>query len=105
MNRCVCCGVIIPEGRQYCPNCGVKSVSEEEKIAKRRKEFLEGLIDYCEYWKDRPDGVYGVVFSILTMFDGCSSVNNFNRVNIKGITNKNELHSEFCELRSKRNEN
>ena len=20
-NRCVCCGVVIPEGRQVCPNC------------------------------------------------------------------------------------
>lgn len=23
--RCVCCGEIIPEGRQYCPNCLVTS--------------------------------------------------------------------------------
>lgn len=35
-NRCVCCGQIIPEGRQVCPVC-------EEK-AKRR--------DIVEYWVD-----------------------------------------------------
>lgn len=35
-NRCVCCGRIIPEGRQVCPIC-------EEK-AKRR--------DVREYWLD-----------------------------------------------------
>lgn len=35
-NRCVCCGQIIPEGRQVCPIC-------EEK-AKRR--------DIVEYWVD-----------------------------------------------------
>lgn len=23
-NRCVSCGIVIPEGRQICPNCGVK---------------------------------------------------------------------------------
>lgn len=22
-NRCVCCGAIIPEGRQICPNCEI----------------------------------------------------------------------------------
>lgn len=27
-NRCICCGTIIPEGRQVCPNC-------ESTIAKR----------------------------------------------------------------------
>jgi len=33
-NRCVCCGEIIPEGRQVCPNC--------EKKAKERD-----AIDFC----------------------------------------------------------
>lgn len=30
-NRCVCCGVIIPEGRQVCPTCENKSIEEDEK--------------------------------------------------------------------------
>lgn len=29
-NTCVCCGEIIPEGRQYCINCG--NVTECEPI-------------------------------------------------------------------------
>ncbi len=29
-NRCVCCGAIIPEGRQVCPNCEKKL--EERKL-------------------------------------------------------------------------
>lgn len=24
-NRCICCGEVIPEGRQVCPNCEVKA--------------------------------------------------------------------------------
>lgn len=29
-NRCVCCGEIIPEGRQYCLNCGAKGEKKME---------------------------------------------------------------------------
>ena len=28
--RCVCCGEIIPEGRQVCPNCLVTVKGDEE---------------------------------------------------------------------------
>lgn len=71
----------------------------------KRKKFLEALIDIADYWKDKPDGSFGAIFSTLVMFDGCSSMNDFKRVEINGITNKNELHEEFCKLRSERNEN
>ena len=71
---------------------------------KRRKEFLEAILDYCEYWEDKHDNVYGLAFSILAMCDGCSSANNFEIVNIKGITNYGELHTDFCKLRRERNE-
>lgn len=27
-NRCVCCGAIIPEGRQVCPTCEKKASSQ-----------------------------------------------------------------------------
>lgn len=30
-NRCVCCGEIIPEGRQVCPQCDCKSIESESK--------------------------------------------------------------------------
>ena len=71
---------------------------------KKRKEFLECLLDECEYWKDKPDSVYGVVFSILVMIDGHSSVNDFKSIEIKGITNSGYLHEDFCALRRERNE-
>lgn len=29
-NRCVCCGEIIPEGRQVCPSCESNAGIEEE---------------------------------------------------------------------------
>ena len=35
VNRCVCCGTIIPEGRQVCPSC-IAAVNEEQ-----RREDLE----------------------------------------------------------------
>ena len=28
--RCVCCGEIVPEGRQYCPRCGAKAEEKEQ---------------------------------------------------------------------------
>ena len=31
-NRCVCCGELIPEGRQVCPACEAKSNLSTEKI-------------------------------------------------------------------------
>lgn len=31
VNRCVCCGEIIPEGRQVCPNCVAKVEVEDGK--------------------------------------------------------------------------
>lgn len=30
LDRCICCGAIIPEGRQVCPNCMV--ASNEPKV-------------------------------------------------------------------------
>lgn len=73
-------------------------------MKKKRKEFLDAILDCCEYWEDKDDGVYGVVFSILAMCDGCSSANDFEIVDIKDITNYEELHTDFCKLRSERNE-
>ena len=30
--RCICCGEIIPEGRQVCINCEVKSYVGEDQV-------------------------------------------------------------------------
>lgn len=35
-NTCVCCGAVIPEGRQICPSC--------EGEEKRRKSLLAGAL-------------------------------------------------------------
>ena len=49
-DRCVCCGEIIPEGRQVCPNCEHKGMETENK----------GLIDVrhcpCDGCKAKPCG-------------------------------------------------
>ena len=37
--RCICCGAIIPEGRQVCPNCMVcVNLPEEERCAEATNE-------------------------------------------------------------------
>ena len=33
MNTCVCCGVVIPEGRQVCPQCETWSVAPDAFLA------------------------------------------------------------------------
>lgn len=33
-NTCVCCGEVIPEGRQVCPNC------ENEAVSKKREDKI-----------------------------------------------------------------
>ena len=42
MNSCVCCGKIIPEGRQICPNCD----ADEKKLTD--KETIKAL-ECCSY--------------------------------------------------------
>lgn len=31
-NRCICCGEIIPEGRQVCPRCEIKTRTVTDEI-------------------------------------------------------------------------
>lgn len=49
VDRCVCCGEIIPEGRQVCPKCRHKS----EKVVKRYSIYHKGT--------DVPIMIYGTV--------------------------------------------
>ena len=53
-NRCVCCGVTIPEGRQVCPGC-IETVSlklEKDNIINRQKAKLKEanhlICELCE---------------------------------------------------------
>jgi uncharacterized OB-fold protein len=55
-NRCVCCGEIIPEGRQVCPNCERPFIDNVElrmdwhlPIYKKEHEIYEEVIkDGCK---------------------------------------------------------
>jgi hypothetical protein len=42
-NRCVCCGVIIPEGRQVCPSCEKKfgTIEKIETCSYDKEEIFE----------------------------------------------------------------
>ena len=49
--RCVCCGAVIPEGRQVCPSCE----SGEIKDSGERREFSSGAVRDIQYGKGRCD--------------------------------------------------
>lgn len=38
-NECVCCGAIIPEGGQYCPNCGSGEKTSNNAVSLSEKEI------------------------------------------------------------------
>ena len=40
VDRCVCCGEQIPEGAQYCPNCG--QCQDWQAVWLHEKEILNG---------------------------------------------------------------
>jgi hypothetical protein len=48
-NRCVCCGVIIPEGRQVCPPCerGKRNKQVKREMKKFFREIKDGGYDVC----------------------------------------------------------
>ena len=72
---------------------------------KKREKFLNALCDIADYWKDKEDSSYGAIFSTLVLFDGCNSLNDFEMLEIRGITNKDELHDDFCRIRAEREHN
>ena len=65
VDRCICCGEIIPEGRQVCPQCengaeqnGNKKTTYREETDRER---LIGLIgDFAESWVENLQQPYGV---------------------------------------------
>ena len=54
--RCVCCGEIIPEGKQVCPRC----ISRVGRDPKRIDEFCRML---AYYWHRVPDWRFGQLIS------------------------------------------
>lgn len=99
-NRCLFCGEIIPEGIQVCPNCYHKAIISKTQ---KRKNFLNALYDIADYWKDKEDATFGTIFDVLVMFDGDSSLNDFEEIRINGISTRNkQLHDEFVKIENKR---
>jgi len=43
-NRCICCGAVIPEGRQVCPNCEVKKCGFEDVSCTRKCIYFHTCI-------------------------------------------------------------
>jgi hypothetical protein len=69
-------------------------------MEKKRKDFLNALCEIANYWKDKENSTWGAIFSTLVLFDGCNSLNDFEKLEIKGITNKDKLHDDFCRIRA-----
>ena len=66
-------------------------------MTKKRKKFVEALAEIAMYWDGKENAAMGAIFSTLVMFDGMSGLNDFEEIDIKGITNGCYLHDEFCE--------
>lgn len=43
-DRCVCCGEIVPEGRQVCPQCENGAEQNENKKTTYREELIDLII-------------------------------------------------------------
>lgn len=84
-NRCVCCGEIIPEGRQVCPSCESGRFSEKERIEQFStlmkpyvpEDFFYWLIEKGFFKAPRfyssPRGIFrGVVRSFLCSYQNAS---------------------------------
>lgn len=96
-------------------------------MRKDEKEFLTCLVDLCKYWanipidKERPTEseieyrINGFIHSMLVMFIGCSSVNNFKYYRLYKGRSQKELGLEeyfpsryfdiWKEIREKENKN
>lgn len=45
INRCVCCGEVIPEGRQVCPKCesgGLETMTDRDRLIDKQRKEDEG---------------------------------------------------------------
>lgn len=51
-NRCVCCGDIIPEGRQICPYCEQPEIYIAVAETEKRTITVRGTLRQCAAWCD-----------------------------------------------------
>lgn len=49
VNRCVCCGAIIPEGLQVCKNC-------EDGVVNQPSHYTDGNIEVIDFIEDKKLG-------------------------------------------------
>ena len=46
--KCVCCGAVIPEGRQVCPSCEGKKMANEKRLIDANVLLTSPLWDYLK---------------------------------------------------------
>ena len=51
-NTCVCCGVVIPEGRQVCPSCELRAYDAGEFFSSERRKCMIHNIKILEAFAD-----------------------------------------------------
>lgn len=55
-DRCVCCGAIVPEGRQVCPSCAAAYIMAREMGGGRSPDRIDGFLETLgKAWKKVPD--------------------------------------------------
>lgn len=55
-DRCVCCGAIVPEGRQVCPSCTAAYIITRDMGNGRNPDRIDGFLEMLgRAWKRVPD--------------------------------------------------
>lgn len=58
-DRCICCGEIVPEGRQVCGKCEASEVKREMQFAYNPSIFLNSTVEYVVHYtyeyREKPD--------------------------------------------------
>nr|DAJ83575.1 MAG TPA: alpha-aminoadipate carrier protein [Caudoviricetes sp.] len=80
VDRCVCCGEIVPEGRMVCPQCEFELQSEpdvgavldiEDKIDENWVKFyLAHPVTFCELWGLRLTFAQKIILRAAALYEG-----------------------------------
>lgn len=63
VDRCICCGEIIPEGRQVCPNCEVKAAAKG--LVEEARQFIIQARQVCEKLEKDLSEIVKTLFNAL----------------------------------------
>ena len=108
--RCVCCGVIIPEGRQVCPQCSGEAGEQQNRRDRKMSKYIikaqvsptgECNPEFAPE-KELADGIQADGFLIMTMVDdlpGVTSVYNLTTMELARVlaSERNEAGSVIWE--------